>query len=72
MEECRVRFVFITVEIIISMEQQKIHKFINVFEEFGLIFPGIFKNLPQNIVKWAIPLLIGTLLNKLQIWYIYT
>lgn len=49
--KCELWFVFITVKIIISMEQQKIH--INVFEEFGLIFPGIFKNLPQNIVKWC-------------------
>lgn len=31
------------------MEQQKIR--INVFEVFGLIFPEIFKNLPQNIAK---------------------
>lgn len=29
--------------------EQKIH--INVFEEFGLIFFGIFKILPQNMVK---------------------
>jgi len=33
------------------MAQQEMH--LNVFEEFGLIFPGVFKNPLHSVSKWC-------------------
>lgn len=50
------------------MEQQKNH--INVLEEFD--FPWDIPPEYCEMMLWIIPLLIGTLLNKLPTSYIYS